>query len=99
MPDAWEPDVIRLSLPADGDLRGVVEVAAGVLARRLRFADDAIAAARIAAGAAFDEVARAAGDGDVEVEAHIMEAQIVLHLEASGSSRSVTIPPGSPTPG
>ena len=92
MPDARDPDLIRLSLPADRELRGVVEVAAGVLARRLRFGDEAIADARAAAGAAFDEVVGAAGQTTVEVELLVTERRLVLQLRGGDATRTVTIP-------
>ena len=93
MPEDHEPDLIRLSLPADPDLRGVVEVVAAVLARRLRFGDDSVATARAAAGTAFDEVA-SDGQGPVEVEVEVLETHLVLRLRAGGTTRSVTIPDG-----
>ena len=98
MPEDQGPDVVRLSLPADPDLRSVVEVTAGVLARRLRFADDVIATARATAGSAFEEIAGSAGDGLVEVEVHLLDAQLVLHVRADGASRSLTISNGPPSP-
>jgi hypothetical protein len=91
MPEDLGPDLIRLSRPADPDLRGVVEVLAAVLARRQRFGDDAVAAARAATGTAFDDVA-GAGQGPVEVEVEVLETQLVVRLRAGEVTRSVTIP-------
>jgi hypothetical protein len=96
MPEAREPDVIRLSLPADPDLRAVVEVGVAVLARRLRFADDAISSARTAAGAAFDDVAGQAAGKTLEIEILVAEAQLVLRVRAGEATRSVTLPDESP---
>lgn len=98
MPDATEPDVIRLSLPADHDLRGVVEVAVAVLARRLRFGDAAITAGRATAGAAFDELVGGDRQTTVEIELHVTDAALGLRLQADGAIRSIMIPDEAPSP-
>ena len=69
-----------------------------VLARRLRFDDAAIGAARAAAGAAFDDLVGGADQTTVEVELHVQDAALGLRLEAGGAIRSVTIPDEAPSP-
>jgi hypothetical protein len=94
MPEAQEPDVVRLTVPPDADLEPVLEVAVAVLGRRVRLADDAIQAARVAVGDAFAEITD--GDGhapvEMEVEVHLATDQLVVRLRAGAVERAIELP-------
>jgi hypothetical protein len=60
-------DQVRLTLPPDADLGGVVEVAVAVLTRRIGLDEAAARDVRSAAGQAFDDACAAAGDELVDV--------------------------------
>lgn len=81
------PDDVRLALPPDGDLRGVVEVAIAVLARRLGLDDDAVRELRSTAGEAFDD-ACAGGDGAaVEVVVTLADRELAVSIRAGSVDR------------
>ncbi len=87
-----EPDHIRLSLPADADLRKVVEVAVAVVARRMGLRDAEVAAARTAAGDAFAELVTVDGASPVELDITLGSRRIVTRIRAGGVERRVTAP-------
>lgn len=89
-PDA---DTIRLSLPADHELRPVVEVTVGLLARRWGLSDDEVVAARTAAGDALGELAEAGLDEPVLVEIHASPHHLEVQLSQAGASRTISAPP------
>jgi len=91
MPDGPDADVVRVSIPPDGGLSPVLEVAVGVLARRLRIDDATIEVGRAAVGVAFVEVARGAGTEPVTIELRLAGDQLVVRLAAGGDERSVTV--------
>jgi hypothetical protein len=95
MPDR-EPDVVRLTMPADDDLQPVLEVAVAVLGRRVRLGDDAVQAARVAVSEAFAAITGTAGESPVEmeVEVHLATDQLVVRLRSGAAVRTVTIPEG-----
>ncbi len=97
MPEA-EPDHIRLSLPADADLRKVVEVAVGVVARRLGLPDAEVAAARTATGDAFVELTNAGGENPVELEIALEDRRMVARLRRGDQEANVVAPAGSSAP-
>ena len=89
-PDA---DTIRLSVPVDEDMRPVVEVTIGVLARRWGLSDDQVASARAAAGDALTELAQQGGDGPAEVEVHATPRRLVVRITHAGRERTFHAPP------
>lgn len=93
MPDADAPEHIRLSLPADLDLRPVAEVAVAVVARRMGLPDTEVAAARAAVGDAFTELATA-GDDPIEMEVSASDRHLATRLRSGGAERTVTAPRG-----
>jgi hypothetical protein len=97
MPEPQEPDVVRLTLPPDGDLQPVLEVAVAVLGRRVRLTDDAIQAARAAVGDAFAQVVAGAGEAPVEMEVavHLATDQLVVRLRSGAVERAIEIPGGA----
>ena len=97
MPEA-DPDHIRLSLPADADLRTVVEVAVAVVARRLGLPDAEVAAARTATGDAFIELTNADGDEPVELDIALEHRRMVTRLRRGGNEANVIAPAGSSVP-
>jgi len=88
-PDA---DTIHLSLPADGSMRAVVEVAIGVLARRWDLSDEEVATARAATGAAFGDLAMQGGDDPVEVDIHATTQRLMVSIAHVGDERTITAP-------
>jgi hypothetical protein len=90
MPDAGDPEVVRLSLPADPALRPVVEVAVAVLARRVGVDDAAVREARSRAGEAFEEMCAGEGDDLVEVEVSLVATGVVAWIRAGGVDRRVS---------
>jgi len=91
MPEA-ELDHIRLSLPADADLRKVVEVAVAVVARRMDLPDTEVTAARTAAGDAFAELVTVDGASPVELDITLEARRMVTRIRAGGVERRVTAP-------
>lgn len=89
-----EADVIRLSVPADGALRPVIEVAVGVLARRWGLADDEVAAAREATADAFREVVGSGAGGPVDVVVQAEPGQLAVQLTHGSLTRSLKAPEG-----
>ncbi len=94
-----EPDHIRLSLPADADLRKVVEVAVAVVARRLGLSDTEVQAARTAIGDAFVELVGAGGGEPIELDLVLEDRCMVARLRAGGAERSVAVPRAASSPG
>jgi hypothetical protein len=96
MPEA-EPDIVRLTVPPDGELLPVLEVAVAVLGRRVRLGDDAVQAARVAIDDAFAAVT-AAGAGappvEMEVEVHLATDRLVVRLRSGEVERAIEIPGG-----
>jgi len=88
------PDIVRLTVPSDGDLLPVLEVAVAVLGRRVRLGDDAAQTARLAVEAAFVAVTSANGERSVEmeVEVHLATDQLVVRLRSGEVERTVEIP-------
>jgi hypothetical protein len=97
MPDE-APDVVRLTLPPDPDLRGVVEVAIAVLARRLALDDRGVRAARAAAGQAFEAVGAGSDGEPVEVVLSIDRQEVAAVLRAGAVERRVSAPKPPPDP-
>ena len=97
MPDAGAPEVVRLTIPPDADLRPVVEVAVAALVRRSGRPDEAVKAARQAVRGCLAEVAEAAGRDQIDIEIEVVEQQLDVRVRAGTVQRSVTIP-GPPTP-
>lgn len=93
-----EPDHIRLFLPADADLRKVVEVAVAVVARRLGLSDTEVQAARTATGDAFVELTGAGGGEPVEVDLVLGDRSMVARLRAGGAERRVAVPRATADP-
>jgi len=93
------PDVVRLTLPPDGDLAPVLEVAMAVLGRRQRLADTVIEAGRAAISAAFAEVAQAVDPHPVEVELAVEPGRLQVRLRGGGADRTVTLPAVPHPPG
>jgi hypothetical protein len=94
MPEA-EPDLVRLTVPADGELLPVLEVAVAVLGRRVRLGDDAVQAARVAIDDAFAAVTTGAGAPvEMEVEVHLATDRLVVRIRSGEVERSVEIPGG-----
>ena len=91
-------DQVRLTLPPDADLRGVVEVAVAVLARRIGLDDAAVREARSAAGQAFDEACAAAGDEPVDVELSLGQRDVAAVIRSGAIERRVSAarPPSDP---
>lgn len=87
-----DADTIHLSLPADSDLRPVVEVAVSLLARRWGLADDEITAARAAAADAFVELAGADADDPVDIEVHATPQHLTLRLTHAATERTIEAP-------
>jgi hypothetical protein len=83
-------DLVRLSLPADPDLRPVVEVAIAVLARRVGCADEAVREARASAGQVFEAVCERAGDDPVEVEVSLTARDVVARIRSGATDRRVS---------
>ncbi len=86
------PDPVRLSLPADADLRTVVEVAVAVVARRLGLPDAEVSAARNAAGDVFIELIGGGGGDPVELELAVEDRRMVGRFRVGGTERQVTAP-------
>ena len=86
-----EPDLIRLSLPVDGGLTAIVEVAAGVLARRAGLSDDVVTRARSAVSAAFTEVC-GGGSGEVEVEVRVQPHHLEVRIVSGAVTRTLHLP-------
>jgi hypothetical protein len=91
-------DQVRLTLPPDADLRGVVEVAVAVLARRIGLDDPAVREARSAAGQAFDEACATAGDEPVDVELSLGQRDVAATIRSGSIERRIraTRPPSDP---
>jgi hypothetical protein len=87
-----DPDSIRLTLPADVAVRPVVEVATGVLARRVGLSDDEVTSARSDTGAAFGDLARHGGDEPVVVEIHTADRSLDVAVTHAGGERHVHAP-------
>ena len=88
------PDLIRLSLPVDGGLTAIVEVAAGVLARRAGLSDDVVTRARSAVSAAFTEVCGGGsgrGSGEVEVEVRVEPHHLEVRIVSGAVTRTVRL--------
>lgn len=87
-----EPDTIRLSVPADEDMRPVVEVAIGVLARRAGLHDHAVEAARAAGAAALADLCHDE-DGPVTIElATARGGQLTLRVATAAGARTIRFP-------
>jgi hypothetical protein len=99
MPEVTDPDVVRLTLPPDGDIAPVLEVAVGVLARRRRLRDADVDAGRAAAAAAFAEVAGQAGGEAVAVEITMESDHLVVVVAAGDAEQTLTLPAAHPRPG
>jgi hypothetical protein len=82
-------DQVRLTLPPDADLRGVVEVAVAVLARRVGLDDPAVREARSAAGEAFDEACADAGPNLVEVELSLGQRDVGATIRSGSIERRI----------
>jgi hypothetical protein len=87
-----DTDSIRLSLPAEDAMQPVVEVATGVLGRRVGLSDDEVTAARADVGAAFGELARHGGDEPVRVEIHPAEGSLDATVTHPAGERHVHAP-------
>lgn len=87
-----EPDVIRLTLPAEDSFRPVVEVATGVLARRCGFNEAARSDARAASGSEFTALLDKSGVDVVEVELRVRPDHLEVRLVRGASERTVTRP-------
>jgi hypothetical protein len=96
MPESHARDIIRLSLPADRDLRRVVEVAVAVVGRRVGVGDAEVQVLRSAGGDAFDEVAATAGGERVEVEVEAEDRQLVARIRAGAVDRTIRAPARPP---
>jgi len=84
------PDHVRLTLPPDGELRGVVEVAVAVLARRLGLGDESVREIRSASGQAFDD-ACTGGDGpEVDVVVALAERELAVSIQAGSVDRHLS---------
>ena len=92
MPEA-EPDLVRLTVPPDGELLPVLEVAVAVLGRRVRLGDDAVQAARVALDDAFAAVTAGGGEPavEMEVEVHLATDRLVVRVRSGAVERSVEI--------
>ena len=97
MPDPGAPEIVRLSLPPDPDLRLVAEVAVAALVRRSGRSDDAVQSARRAVHDCVAEVVEAGEGRQLEIEITVAEARLAVRVVAGGVERSITIP-GPPTP-
>ena len=91
MPDA-DADTIRLTLPPDEDMRPVVEVAVGVVARRWGLSDVEVRAARAATGGAMAELAGMAGEAPVQVAVLGTDHHLEVHLVRGTDERTISLP-------
>jgi hypothetical protein len=88
-PDA---DIVRLSLPADDELRPVVEVIVSVLARRWGLSEDEVVAVRAAAGDALGELALTRNADPVLIEVHASPHHLEVQLSHAGTHRAISAP-------
>jgi hypothetical protein len=95
MPET-EPDIVRMTVPPDGELLPVLEVAVAVLGRRVRLGDDAVQSARVAIDDAFAAVTAGGGAPfvEMEVEVHLATDRLVVRVRSGAVERSVEIPNG-----
>ncbi len=91
MPEA-DPKHIRLSLPAEVDMRPVAEVAVSVIARRMGLPDGEVAAARTATGDAFAELVDTGDREPIDVDLTLEARRMLVLLRRGGAERSVTAP-------
>jgi hypothetical protein len=88
-----ESDTIRLSVPADADMRPVVEVAIGVLARRWGLSDDEITAVRAATGDTLTDLAREGGTEPVQVSVDATPHHLEVRITQAATERIIQAPP------
>lgn len=88
-----ESDTIRLSVPADADMRPVVEVAIGVLARRWGLSDDEVAVARAATGDALIDLGRQSGDEPVWISVDATPQHLEVRITRGDAERVIQAPP------
>jgi anti-sigma regulatory factor (Ser/Thr protein kinase) len=88
-----ESDTIRLSVPADADMRPVVEVAIGVLARRWGLSDDEITAVRAATGDVLTDLARERGADPVQIAVDATPHHLEVRITHGGIEHVIQAPP------
>lgn len=87
-----ESDTIRLSVPADADMRPVVEVAIGVLARRWGLSDDEIAVIRAATGDVLTDLARERGTDPVQIAVDASPHHLEVRITHAGTEHVIFAP-------
>lgn len=88
-----ESDTICLSVPADADMRPVVEVAIGVLARRWGLSDDEITAVRAATGDTLTDLARSGRTEPVQVSVDATPHHLEVRITQAATERVIQAPP------
>ena len=82
-----EPEVVRLTVPADPEMVDVVRASVRALCARVGLVDDEVETARNAVGEAFLELAD--GGGTVEVDVVVGTLALDFELQAPGRIRRV----------
>jgi anti-sigma regulatory factor (Ser/Thr protein kinase) len=87
-----ESDTIRLSVPADADMRPVVEVAIGVLARQWGLSDDEITVIRSATGDLLTDLAREGRTEPVQISVDATPHHLEVCITHTGTEHVIEAP-------
>jgi hypothetical protein len=93
-----DTDEVRLTVPPDADMRGVVEVAVAVLARRVGLAEEAVRQFRATVGGVFEQACAAAAGTPIEVIAAVEANDVVARVMGGPLDQRVSarVPPSPP---